>query len=738
MRKTILAVMIIMSLFITSGALAAPEGSAENPKLISTAEELDNVRINLNMYYKLSNDIDLTPYLEIGGAGYAKWGKEGWLPVGSEDLSFIGGFNGDRHKVKGLWLDRRKHCLGLFGHVTNATIENLGVVLYDTGIKGDGNNVGGLVGFQSGGDIVNCYAIGDVYGNIDTGGLVGYMEDGVIKNCYATVNVSSSESDAGGLVGFLADGYISNCYATGNVSSISYVGGLVGYNTGGNVSNCYATGNISGNFSGGLAGFLVSDEGITNSYRYKNLKMNGSIIPENDTFSSPDRKHGGIVTGAELLTKETYTGNSWLFNNPLPLGPWIWDNKGFPKLNTAEDNFPFINIGPVIIISVNPVDKEVTEGSINNITDRLSVFADVTNGTALSYQWYSNTAASNTSGDLLPNETNTIFAIPTDLVVGTHYYYCIVSSPGAESVNSSVATVTVKAKGDTTVVTVSGVTINQSSITMRIGEFQTLTASVIPQNATNKNVDWGTGNSRVATVSDTGRVTAINTGTTVITATTRDGGFKASCDVTVADYGHGFFLLTPEYPSDKAETSETTGIPESSIDASGKRLFLSMALANKIAMELLRADAVNTNILPIFSGKTAYNGETVAVMFSVRGSELLVRYPFEVKLIGMTSKNTGKLFAYASKSTDYSVGKFTVLYNGSIFLGEINPNNDYELLFFIKDGGEFDLDGQVNGEVISSIFLAYERIVKDSGGCNAGFGYIVLALLGISTVYKKQ
>ncbi|MCI8857458.1 MAG: hypothetical protein HFH26_13065 [Clostridiaceae bacterium] len=60
-----------------------------------------------------------------------------------------------------------------------------------------------------------------------------------------------------------------------------------------------------------------------------------------------------------------------------------------------------------------------------------------------------------------------------------------------------------------------------------------LTAAVQPVNATNKNVSWTSSNEAVATVNEDGLVTVVGKGTAIITATTEDGGFSGSCEVTV-------------------------------------------------------------------------------------------------------------------------------------------------------------------------------------------------------------
>ena len=70
-----------------------------------------------------------------------------------------------------------------------------------------------------------------------------------------------------------------------------------------------------------------------------------------------------------------------------------------------------------------------------------------------------------------------------------------------------------------------------------------MTASVTPANATDQTITWTTDNGAVATVDNTGKVTAVGAGEAVITATTNDGSFMASCTVTVAV--KPLYTLTP-------------------------------------------------------------------------------------------------------------------------------------------------------------------------------------------------
>jgi hypothetical protein len=81
-------------------------------------------------------------------------------------------------------------------------------------------------------------------------------------------------------------------------------------------------------------------------------------------------------------------------------------------------------------------------------------------------------------------------------------------------------------------VPVSEVTLNKSSISLAVGGTETLTATVSPSDATNKNVGWSSSNTGVATVTY-GTVTAVAPGSATITVTTEDGGKTAQCTVTV-------------------------------------------------------------------------------------------------------------------------------------------------------------------------------------------------------------
>ena len=84
------------------------------------------------------------------------------------------------------------------------------------------------------------------------------------------------------------------------------------------------------------------------------------------------------------------------------------------------------------------------------------------------------------------------------------------------------------------VVSVTGVTLDTSTLELTIDETETLVATVSPRDATNQNITWSSSNPSVATVDASGRVTAVSAGTAAIIAATEDGGQTTTANITVS------------------------------------------------------------------------------------------------------------------------------------------------------------------------------------------------------------
>jgi hypothetical protein len=217
--------------------------------------DLDAIRDNLSGSYVLMSNLDSASvgYEEL--VGPMANGARGWEPIGtSEPFSpLVGSFDGQVYEIWDLFIDRPdEDSVGLFGIVDEGgIIKNVGVVsLNVTGRIG----VGGLLGNNWGGTVMNCYSSSSVTGAEFVGGLIGMNDDGAVINCGSTGSVTG-HLYTGGLIGGHWSGLASNSYCTGDVSGQDGVGGLVGENHEGAIDGSYATGNVTGSWSvGGLLG----------------------------------------------------------------------------------------------------------------------------------------------------------------------------------------------------------------------------------------------------------------------------------------------------------------------------------------------------------------------------------------------------------------------------------------------------------------------------------------------------
>lgn len=112
--------------------------------------------------------------------------------------------------------------------------------------------------------------------------------------------------------------------------------------------------------------------------------------------------------------------------------------------------------------------------------------------------------------------------------------------------------------GGTQAVAVTGVSLSKTSLSLVEGGSETLTATVTPSNATNKAVSWKSSDATIASVDNSGKVTAVKAGSATITVTTTDGSKTATCSVTVTANSVAVTGIT----IDKAEISKVAGETE--------------------------------------------------------------------------------------------------------------------------------------------------------------------------------
>lgn len=286
--------------FIKSVAVnkTVPDGYTE----ITSVDELNAVRDNLDGKYILMNDVDLSSVTN-------------WTPIGNKDVPFTGVFNGNGYSVKNLSVTEVSNkSVGLFGDINNATVANVYIEKVNIKINNPyqvAYYVGAVAGVINSSNVLNCSASGCVDvtagGTLCIGGIAGYVSEGnsTIMNCLNTANIQAAGAlsddgfglgsviyaHVGGMAGIVYNGNtISRCMNKGNigVTPLNYVysGGICGsalYNA--PITDCANNGEISVNGMATVGGICGQSHSIANCYN------TGSISVDNES----DSKLGGIA-----------------------------------------------------------------------------------------------------------------------------------------------------------------------------------------------------------------------------------------------------------------------------------------------------------------------------------------------------------------------------------------------------------------------------------------------------------
>lgn len=286
---------LTLCLFNSVWAMAQFSGSGEgteaSPYLIYNENQLAQVANFLNqegVVFKLQKDLDLSNYISENNP------NQGWTPIGVESSPFKGVFNGNGHKISGLFINRQgQDNVGFFGYVDGANISDL--TIEATSVTGK-NNIGILCGKADNNltNITKCDVIitgkltgychigaisGNMFGKINrcgirgniesisggslprsnTGAICGTVHSTTISNCKAYSNIAGVNTNVGGLIGSAQNTCtLLNCYFIGDVSGVGNVGGCVGYIAEANVTftNTHSKGKIvnTGDNTGGILG----------------------------------------------------------------------------------------------------------------------------------------------------------------------------------------------------------------------------------------------------------------------------------------------------------------------------------------------------------------------------------------------------------------------------------------------------------------------------------------------------
>jgi len=328
--KRIISIIISISFLMMSVPAFAISGTGteSNPYLISSASDIAKIRNDLDGYYKLTSNINMS------GVDFE--------PIGNENEgAFTGTIDGNGYAISNLNINLPENkYVGFVGYL-EGTIINL--KLTDVNAYGY-RYVGGIVGYgEKDSKIVNCNATGTVSGkyniiDLNVGGVIG-VSTGSVVECSSSINICTdinyqnyASVHAGGIAGCnYSEGIIKKSNNSGVISTINcggynshiYLSGISGYNNG-EIDNCTNEGQVSySDFSssnyiyiGGISGGNYNK--INDSYNY------GIFL---DNSGSSRQELGGICGYNNGIVKDSLNYSN-IKHNAYSMGGITGNNAG--------------------------------------------------------------------------------------------------------------------------------------------------------------------------------------------------------------------------------------------------------------------------------------------------------------------------------------------------------------------------------------------------------------------------
>lgn len=332
---------------------AGGDGTQGDPYQIATPEQLaylaqqtNNGVTTRNVYFKLTADIDL--------GGTVKW-----TTIGKNSPTFSGYFDGNGHKIEGLYVKDPGNDAGLFGRTSYGWIKNLTVY---GDVSNSSGYCGGIVGRLGGGtSMTNCAFIGTVSGSLAVGGLAGSTNpysgsgaDFAITNCWTAGTVTGTNSSAtapavGGLLGYgvctstsVSSVTFTNCFSTMTVITSSTksapelvgVGGLCGDNSSSNgaaytFDNCYFGGTVNSPYPIAKPANSASVVSATSVF-YKNDSYVGTAAGVGVDDGKGTEVLDSDVTGGSLGEQLNARVRTLKASGVSGISNWIFEADGTP------------------------------------------------------------------------------------------------------------------------------------------------------------------------------------------------------------------------------------------------------------------------------------------------------------------------------------------------------------------------------------------------------------------------
>lgn len=515
-----------------------------------------------------------------------------WTPIGesngdglnADDIAsaFSGNFEGAGYSVSGMYIEQEydsKSNVGLFGYMHgNVSIKNLNVVnsyihITEPSTAEIDVSIGGICaeGEQYGCSttISNCSFSGIINNETTNGDSAGITKS--CSNVNKCTNYGSilSNSLAAGIVCSAGQSSsrvstIKNCFNYGNIRG-GTSGGIIGSGYKGSCTSCKNYGKISGTVAGGIMGRVanISDNkfplySCENHGEIYGSTSSGGIIGHGcGVYDSVNKGQvsgvtwvGGIIgafstSGVDTISGCGNFGTIWGESYVGGIcGAKRADNT---RIRYIENSY---NVGEISGISyVGGIIGENKYVNISNCYSIGSVQGDAHLGlfsgcsdhiwdkSQLSANYYLKVLGISGIGDDIADETGICEGkVASDLIKESTFLYWDFEDVWSISADTNGGYPYLQwQKSMLTDIPVSSVQISEAALSLVEGDYAYLMATVSPANASNQTITWSSSDSDIATVSAAGKVTAISAGTATITSTTENGGYTATCTVTVTE-----------------------------------------------------------------------------------------------------------------------------------------------------------------------------------------------------------
>ncbi|MGM9694567.1 MAG: hypothetical protein ACI3YC_06125 [Alloprevotella sp.] len=362
---------------------------------------LDGVEQNAGANAVLTADIDLNPGITFNiSSGSSSGSYRTFTPMGSESEPYTGEFNGDSHRLSGLFFfNSSSSCAALFSFTgSGATIRDLTLsnslvlsgeksalicgkaqetyfenitIESDCGVRMTGNShvVGSIAAHATENTVFDhCvnHATLSSKGN-SNGGIVGLAESNTTIICCANHGpLVAGVYQNGGIVGSANDCEIIECVNTGNITVSDHAGGLVGYLVHSKLSNSLNTGNVTNTgtnycYVGGLVANSLSNSSVTGclntgtvtgasgtgnraTLTVSNISDGGT----NTTECTYALEQSGVDagTGSTVTTEQLASGEvCWLLNGEKSIGTWRQNLGGEDALPVLDNTHAAVSYG---------------------------------------------------------------------------------------------------------------------------------------------------------------------------------------------------------------------------------------------------------------------------------------------------------------------------------------------------------------------------------------------------------